>query len=788
MEQCLAMSSVSRRPTGRASRPCRRVLCSTLPPLALGLLCAPAARADAPPSAIPTAPSPQAASQPQPPGATLPSAGPAMRLGTGDDTAPTVRIDVPEVAVTTRLDAARSAILPSLGATTYEFGRRAIESIPQGDNAELSQVLLQAPGVAQDSFGQLHVRGDHNEVQYRLDGVQLPEGLSVFGQALEARFAHSLSLITGALPAQYGFLTAGVVDITTKSGTTDPGGYLSIYGGARDYLQPSFAYGGRTGAIDYFVTGDFLHTRVGIENPDGHFNAIHDLSNQQHGLAKVSGLVDPDTRISLIAGFSNDFFQIPNNPGQTPSLGLSVDGTADFDSTNLAQHQREITDFTILSLQKQAGPLDLQTSVFSRYSSLYYTPDPIGDLLFNGVSQTAARSVWSSGEQTDASVRLGENHTLRAGFQVFAERNVDSTDSTVLPALGAIGTNTNGAGIASTVSQGGSFAVSSPSPFTIHQGQGTTGTIYGLYLQDEWHVLPRVTLNAGLRFDRVDEFTHEQQVSPRVNAVWRPTDTTTVHAGYSRYFVPPPFELVSGGAVAAFNGTSGAAEVTQDDTVRAERDNYYDIGVDQVLARGLRVGLDAYYKDARNLIDEGQFGAPIILSAFNYAQGEVHGVEATASYDRGPLSLYGNAALSRAIGRDIVSSQFNFSAADLAYISNRWIHLDHDQKWTGSAGAAYTVFQRTTSPARLSADLVVGSGLRADGDVPNGRALPAYYTVNLSAVQTVDIGAGRGTQLRLDVINLLDRTYEIRDGTGVGVGAPQYGLRRTILGGLLQRF
>ena len=47
---------------------------------------------------------------------------------------------------------------------------------------------------------------------------------------------------------------------------------------------------------------------------------------------------------------------------------------------------------------------------------------------------------------------------------------------------------------------------------------------------------------------------------------------------------------------------------------------------------------------------------------------------------------------------------------------------------------------------------------------------------------------GAGTQLRLDVINLLDRTCEIRDGTGVGVGAPQYGLRRTILGGLLQRF
>ena len=105
-------------------------------------------------------------------------------------------------------------------------------------------------------------------MQFRLDGVQLPEGLAVFGQSLETRFAHSLSLITGSLPAQYGFNTAGVVDITTKSGRTDPGGEISIYGGARDYFQPSISYGGSVGAIDYFYTGDFLHDRVGIGEPD----------------------------------------------------------------------------------------------------------------------------------------------------------------------------------------------------------------------------------------------------------------------------------------------------------------------------------------------------------------------------------------------------------------------------------------------------------------------------------------------------------------------------------------
>ena len=124
-----------------------------------------------------------------------------------------------EITVTaTRLDDARSSIQPSLGATKYEFSRRAIEDVPMGQQAPLNQILLRAPGVVQDSFGQVHVRGDHGNLQYRLDGVQLPEGLSLFNQVLATQYANKMSLITGALPAQYGFRTAGIVDIEVKIG------------------------------------------------------------------------------------------------------------------------------------------------------------------------------------------------------------------------------------------------------------------------------------------------------------------------------------------------------------------------------------------------------------------------------------------------------------------------------------------------------------------------------------------------------------------------------------------
>ena len=95
---------------------------------------------------------------------------------------------------------------------------------PLGSNASLSTTLLQAPGVAQDSFGQLHVRGDHANLQYRINGVIIPETISGFSQLFDTRFARRIDLITGALPAEYGYRTAGVVDIETRSGTLEPGG------------------------------------------------------------------------------------------------------------------------------------------------------------------------------------------------------------------------------------------------------------------------------------------------------------------------------------------------------------------------------------------------------------------------------------------------------------------------------------------------------------------------------------------------------------------------------------
>jgi outer membrane receptor for ferrienterochelin and colicin len=465
-------------------------------------------------------------------------------------------------------------------------------------------------------------------------------------------------------------------------------------------------------------------------------------------------------------------FQIPNRSGTTPGITnadgtpLAVNGQTTFPSEALDENQREVNHFAVVSWQHAQGDFNVQTSATARYSALTFVPDALGDILFDGIAQNAYKQNVAYALQSDAAYKLNDAHTLRGGLFLQSDHSKSVTDSAVI-ALDAGGNQL------------------SDTPVFIGDSGGKTEWIESLYLQDEWKVLPAVTLNYGLRFDKFNAFTAAHQVSPRLNVVWQALDDTVVHVGYSRYLSPPPFELVGTETVSKFANTTAAAAVTQADTPQAEQANYYDIGVQQKISSALTVGLDTYYKQSHNLIDEGQFGAPIILTPFNYAQGKQYGAELTGNYTQDAFTAYLNLAYQSAKGKDIDSAQFNFSQDDLNYIATHYIHLDHEQQVTASGGVSY-LWDHT----RFSADFLLGSGLRADEDlpdgtsIPNGAHLPYYTQVNLGVSHIFHITDSSTLTARVDVINAFDRIYEIRDGTGVGVGAPQFGPRRGFFFGL----
>jgi outer membrane receptor for ferrienterochelin and colicins len=714
--------------------------------------------------AVSTVPSPVFAADSADAAGDTAAAAPEAASGSATDNA------LATVVVTARkLNEARAEIQTQTGASTYTIDSSAIAATPGGQNVQMNQVLLQAPDVVQDSFGQLHVRADHNDLQYRLNGIILPEGISVFSQTLSPRLISSLSLITGALPAEYGLRTAGIVDLTTNSGLLQPGGEVSVYGGSHSTFQPAAEYGGSAGSFSYYVASDYKQDNLGIESPDGSSNPLHDHTTQAHAFSYLEKILDESNRVSMILGLSDDEFQIPNQRGLQPTLGLTVNGQNTYLSDDLNEAQHELAEYAIVSWQHSQGALNWQTSLSARFTSLHFAPDWQGDLLFNGIAQDAFKDDTAVAWQTDGSYKLNDAHTARAGLYVQHDSANSVTTSQVLPI--------NPAGMQT-----------SDIPLTVPDNGSQTQSIESAYLQDEWKVWEPFVINYGLRFDHYNGYSSGSQLSPRINFVWQLDSGTTVHGGYSRYFTPPPFELVASETFTKFAGTTAVppGSVTADTPPMAERANYYDFGVQQkLLANTLTLGIDSFYEQAQHLIDEGQFGAPIILTPFNYRYGLIGGVEFTANYTVHNFSTYANLSFQTAHGKDVESSQFNFDQQQLDYIMDNYIHLDHEGRVAASGGASYLWLG-----TRFSADLVFGTGLRqdlvlADGfTIPNGDHTPSYTQVNLGVSHEFRLSSSGPLTVRFDVINATDKVYQIRSGSGIGVFAPQFGARRGLFGGV----
>jgi outer membrane receptor protein involved in Fe transport len=139
--------------------------------------------------------------------------------------------------------------------------------------------------------------------------------------------------------------------------------------------------------------------------------------------------------------------------------------------------------------------------------------------------------------QGDAAFRLNPAHTLRTGFYSSAESTNVTTKDTVLPADPVTGAPID-------------------APFDVVDANSKVGYLLGVYVQDEWKLTNKLTLNLGIRIDQMYQFVDANQFSPRASLVYKPVDGTTLHFGYARYFTPPSQVIAGPTNLAMFDNTT----------------------------------------------------------------------------------------------------------------------------------------------------------------------------------------------------------------------------------------
>lgn len=644
------------------------------------------------------------------------------------------------------------------GALDYSVGQDELEKRPLGTNARLNDILLQMPGVALDQNQQVHLRDQHNNGQYQINGIMLPLDMyaePAFISFLNPQMIKKIDLYTGVLPAQFGFTNSGgVISIDTKTGKDNPGGVFQTYFGQRGVVQPSLQVADHSGNFDYYISALYGTGNNAFSQANPQPDPIHNYTHNGQGFGLFSYDIEDDLKLSLITSLTSSANQLPNVPNLPANYqlaGASAPGSANLDSKINFEDR-----LAILALNgTPSDDLKWRLAYSTHTLSQDYRPDDRGELIYQGVS---ARTVTHNDDQSlqGGATWVTGDHTLNAGFY-YGRYNLGSTSSTLVFPVDADGKQT------------------SAFPRRIPNGFSASDLVQGYYLNDLWKLSPRFALNVGLRLDSISGFTNATQLDPTINLIYKASDTTTLHAGFAHYLDTPAFQGFSSRAQTSFQGTTNAGPPGVVNPF-AQQDDVWDIGVTHQFNPHLSLSLDGYYEHNRFYGDEGQFGVVPIFVNLNYDHGTTWGTELALKYQNGTAQEAWNAYMNLTIGESyqygVTSGQFNFTPDELAYITKNGFVLDHQPLYGISSGVTYT-----TDPWTFSMQFLYSSGLVTG--IQQSVTLPTVIQTDLGISRAFDIGGTRVTN-KLALLNIFDRVNLIRPADGIGVYQAAYAPRFSV--------
>ncbi|MDB4950704.1 MAG: hypothetical protein JWM27_3353 [Gemmatimonadetes bacterium] len=613
-----------------------------------------------------------------------------------------------------------------------------------------SQILQQSiAGAARAPTGEVHIRGQHAEYTYYVDGVPVPAGISgSLNELFDPTVVDQIDFKTGGWDAEYGNKNAAIVNVTTRIPAGGAHAQASAYAGSFDTNGQSLSLSDNVGRLGLFLSGSrqesgMRREPIVFDTARGRPVNFHNHGQDLSAFGKLQYTPGAADVVDLDASWSGTRFQVPYDS----TGGVTAD-----------DRQRDVNAFVNLGWRHQTGGGaavagesrgESFAGAFYRHGSLGYTPG-VGDAQFVFFPDTLTpytlrenRRFDTWGTKLDYAFRPRHGVELKAGTLLQLTRGREDFE---------------------TLTQAGAPGPASNSPLSGHD--------YGVYAQTALSPTERFEVRAGVRYDaHAAPFAGTQhQVSPRVRLNFYPDAANTLYLYYGRLFVPTNVEDLRAITSVAQGGV--AAQPTL-----PERDHFYEAGYVHRFPFGVVAKLSAYHKDSAPGIDDNTVPGSAIVTSVNLAAVHTTGLETVIEVrPRGPFSGYANAALSHAWGHGPITGGF-FPAET----PDGNFDLDHDQRLSA-------VLSGTWSPSRLfvSATGTYGSGL-TNGVDPDpdtyDTGLFAFnrdikvdpsFVLDASAGYTLTVG-GRVVQPQLYVNNVFDKRYLLKGAffSGASVGRPR---------------
>ncbi len=687
-------------------------------------------------------------------------------------------------------------IKPNSSGETYSVSRKDIEALPRGNNLDLHDVLLTIPGAAYGSLKQVHIRQDHANLQFRIDGVPIPDTVtSQFTDLLSPRAWERADIMLGGMEAQYGNRTAAVIDITSKSGTKPGFGSVGVFGGSNETVLPSFEYGGTAGdRFRFYVMNNYRTTNRAIDPPTLGQSIFHGNGESNQTFLRGDYQINNRNNVTWLLLNSVADSQIPTQPGQTPNdeiVHLIQENTdSNFTpaaSEKINENQEENNQYSHLVWRHDMDAKQfVSVAGYFRHSRATFTSDPLNVLAYTSDDAEPFsaghqdRWAYAGGVRVDYTHALNSRHLIKAGFQLDRTTSRNKTRLSVFARQEGEEDHEEEEEEEEEAHEHGHGAEPVGGVLARNADRRIIGYREEFWIQDQFTPNEHWTMNLGLRVDNIHGYVDAFQVSPRIGVTYTPNKRHAFHAFYGRLFTPPnlealPFQVLN------LEGTTAQPEHLANVKTKPERSHYVEIGSTHALGKRTVIQVTGYYKFNTNQADAHQFNTTPMLNYFAYERGWQRGIDfSVKSKLTRTLTARGNVAWGQCKGYRLQSGHFLLHEPELEDIeTSSGVFCDHSQDITSSAVVTYRPFTNTA----ITAQMLFGSGLRKSepGQKTNSGHEDSNTTYNLSLTQVLPFAKKQKLLLAVDVVNLFDQHEFLNTGEqSIGLGVSHANMPRSV--------